>query len=214
MAQMRHYHLLKTTLLLASLAATGTASPAQTNTLPGQSLRPGDHLRITVLSDDKNLSGEFEVAPDSSLKHPLYNQLKVVGVPISQLRATFASFLRKFQREPQFEVEPLFKVTVSGEVKAPNFFLLPPETTLMEAITRAGGPTERANLDQVTLMRDGQKLSLNLGEHGSPREMLTIQSGDQVRLVPRRNVVTGISKMTPLVGLAASVLSVIYILGR
>ena len=212
--QIRHHSLLKTVLLLAGLAATGMTSHAQTNTSPGQSLRPGDHLRITVLSDDKNLSGEFEVAPDSSLKHPLYNQVKVVGVPVSQLRGTFASFLRKFQREPQLEVEPLFKVTVSGEVRTPNFFLLPPETTVMEAITRAGGPTERANLDQVTVMRDGHKLSLNLGERGSPRDVLTLQSGDQVNLARRRNVMTGIGSMTPLFGLTASVLSVIYLLAR
>lgn len=212
--QMRHHYLLKTTLLLAGLVATGMTSPAQTNTGQSPALRPGDHLRITVLSDDKNLSGEFEVAPDSSLKHPLYNQVKVAGVPVSELRGTIASFLRKFQREPQLEVEPLFKVTVSGEVKVPNFYLLPPETTFMDAIARAGGPTERANPDQVTVMRDGHQLSLNLGERGSRREMLTIQSGDQVSLAPRRNVVTGISRITPLFGLAASILSVIVILAR
>jgi polysaccharide export outer membrane protein len=204
----------KTILLLAGLAGTGTKSNAQTNTERVQTLRPGDHLRITVLSDDKNLSGEFEVAPDSSLKHPLYNQVKVAGVPVSQLKGIIASFLRKFQKEPLLELEPLLKVTVGGEVKAPSVYLLPPETTLMDAIARAGGPTERANPDQVAVLRDGHKLALNLGELGSRHEMLTIQSGDHVSLAPRRNVGTGISRIRPFLAVTASLLSVIALLAR
>ena len=212
--QMRHHCLVTAASLLVVLAVNGATARAQMSRAGSQTLRPGDHLRITVLSDDKNLSGEFEVASDSSLKHPLYNRIKVVGIPLTQLRPIFTSFLKQLQREPQVEVEPLFKVTVTGEVKSPNFFLLPPEATLREAITRAGGPTEKANLEKVTVIRDGRKLSLDLRQNNSPPEILTIQSGDEVSLAPRRNFTAGIGSLTPLFGVAASLLSAIYLLSR
>lgn len=200
---------------LVALLAYGVVANAlfasQTEVTSNAVLQPGDHLRITVLSDDKNLSGEFEVAPDSTLKHPLYNQIKVAGVPVGMLRERIASFLRRYQREPQLEVEALFKVTVGGEVRSPAIYYLAPETTVADAIARAGGATDRGNLNKVSISRDGRKVALKLGETGSNRSIETIQSGDQVSVAPHRNVMTSI---TPILGLGASILSAILIISR
>jgi protein involved in polysaccharide export with SLBB domain len=173
-----------------------------------QVIQPGDHIRITVLSDDKTLSGEFEVAPDSTLKHPLYNQVKVGGIPVSMVKDRIASFLRRFQREPQLEVEPLLKVTVGGEVKAPGILFLAPETTIADAIARAGGATDRANLNAITISRGHRKIPVKLGEN-SGSEILTIQSGDQIDVAAQGNVMAHI---TPFVGIAASIVSLMILI--
>lgn len=204
---MRIRYLVKATLLFATLAVSASASVSQTSTPSIAVLQPGDHLRITVLSDDKNLSGDFEVAPDSTLKHPLYNQVKVAGVPLGMLRGRIASFLARFQREPQLEVEPLFKVTVGGEVKAPTIYLFPPETTLADAVARAGGPTDRAKLEDVTVLRGGHRLSYDLSSGSNPQAQ-TIQSGDQI-VVGRRRDIT--SDFLPYVGVALSIVSIIIL---
>jgi protein involved in polysaccharide export with SLBB domain len=177
-------------------------------------LRPGDRLRITVLSDDKNLSGEFEVAPDSTLRHPLYNQVKVAGVPVSMLKEQITSFLRRYQKDPQLDVEPFYKVSVGGEVRTPNVYLLAPQTTIAEAVVRAGGQTSEGNPDFVTVTRDGRRLSFKLSETSALQPAPTIQSGDQISVEARRSTLNRISGITPVLGVAASVLSAIVILSR
>lgn len=203
---------LKIGLVLKSLSFPGDVFSAQAVVTGERGLQPGDHLRITVLSDDKNLSGEFEVSPDSTLKHPLYNQVKVVGVPLPMLKERFASFLRRFQREPQLEVEPLFKVTIGGEVRSPNIYLLPPETTLADAVARAGGATDRGDLDKVTILRDGSKESQSLTRSVTNSGDWTIESGDQITVPQRRNALTTVSSFTPIFGIAASLLSITYVI--
>jgi protein involved in polysaccharide export with SLBB domain len=200
-----YFAILLKSVLLVSLAASGQDSVLPTNVPPGSSLHPGDHLRITVLSDDKDLSGEFEVAADGTLKHPLYNQITVVGLPVSALKEKVASFLRKFQKQPQLEVEPLFKVTVSGEVTKPGVFFLSPETTVRDAVENsAGGTTERANKNAITLSRGVTKTSVRLADESSATGAQTIQSGDHISIGAQRNI---IGNITPLVGIGASLIS-------
>jgi protein involved in polysaccharide export with SLBB domain len=168
-------------------------------------LRPGDHLKITVLSDDKDLSGEFEVAPDGTLKHPLYNRVQVAGVPVTALKEKIASFLRTFQKEPQLEVEPLFQITIAGEVNKPGVFFVAPETTVQKAIERdAGGTNDRANLNAVTLLRDSRRIPVRMAETSAPAEAQTIHSGDYIGIGKQRNIV---GHITPFVGIGASLIS-------
>ena len=196
-------------LIISACIASVRLATTQASVPTGSVLQPGDHVRITVISDEKDLSGEFEVAPDSTLKHPLYNQVKVAGVALPRLRETIAAFLRKFQREPQLEVEPLFKVTVNGEVKNPNIYFLPPETTLADAVGRAGGATDRGNVEHASLMRGGRVASINLRSLTPANALQTIGSGDLISIQPRRNLIGGI---TPFLGIAASLISISVII--
>jgi protein involved in polysaccharide export with SLBB domain len=198
------------TLLFSFLFASNALAYAQPVGAGSPGLRPGDRIRITVLGD-ATMSGEFEVGPDSTLRHPLYNRVKVAGIPVSTLKERIASFLRNFQREPQLEVEPLFKVTVGGEVRSPNILFLPPETTVADAVARAGGATDRGDANRATLLRDGRRLSLSLSGTQARQETQTIQSGDQISVAKKRNVLGGI---TPIIGIAASVVSIMVLLQR
>ena len=207
---MRVISLLRPAVLIGCLAASGGVCAAQVDAPGPPVLRPGDHLRITFLSDEKTLSGEFEVAPDSTLKHPLYNKVKVVGAPLPELKERIASFLRRFQREPQFELEPLFKVSVGGEVRSPNILFLSPETTIADAASLAGGLTNRADPNRVTLLRAGREVSLSLKGSGSNGDML-IRSGDQINVAASRNI-TG--TMLTILGAVVSVASVLILANR
>jgi protein involved in polysaccharide export with SLBB domain len=197
-------------ILVAFLAASARVSSAQVDSAGATAVRPGDHLRITLLGDDKTLSGEFEVGPDSALKHPLYNRIKVVGVPLPQLKEKLASFLRSFQREPRFEVEPLFKVSVGGEVRSPNILFLSPETTIADAVSLAGGSTDRADPNRVTLLRAGREQLLTLKGSGSSGAML-IRSGDQISVAASRNI-TG--TVIAILGAVVSIVSVLILAHR
>lgn len=182
-----------------SSARTQEVSVSHARSVAESVLRPGDHLKITVLGDDKDLSGEFEIAPDGTLKNPLYNQIVITGIPVSALKETITSFLRKLQKEPKVEVEPLFKVAISGEVLRPGIFFLSPETAVRDAIDAAGGTTDRANANAITLSRNDTKIPVRLDDGTR-----MIQSGDRISIPAKRNVMATVA---PFVGIGGTLIS-------
>src|SRR6266568_5207404 len=148
-------------------------------------LRPGDALRIDVWRHPE-MSGEFVVAPDSALEHPLYQVVKVAGVPLPVVRQRLDSLLARYEQGVQFVVEPLFPVTVAGEVRQPNLYRLPQGTTFAQAVAKAGGPTELGRLDKVHVIRRDSAVVINLANGYSRYGALPVASGDQV-LVSRRS---------------------------
>src|SRR5207248_7634121 len=115
-------------------------------------LRPGDMLRLSVWRHPE-LSGDFLVAPDSTVVHPLYQRVQVVGVPLPVVKERLRALLVTYEQGVEFAIEPLFAVTVAGEVRQPNLYRLPQGTTFAQAIAQAGGPTELGRLDRVHVMR-------------------------------------------------------------
>src|SRR5688500_19658141 len=95
--------LLRASPLLLVLVPRGASAQSSAAGEGVAHLRPGDVVRITVW-ENPSMSGEFEIAPDGTLRHPLYNQLKVGGLPVTELRAPIETFLRQYQREPQVEI--------------------------------------------------------------------------------------------------------------
>jgi protein involved in polysaccharide export with SLBB domain len=172
---------LGTALLVASSAAAAVQAPAG-NDPP---LRPGDQLRITVW-DHQELSGDFAVAPDSTLVQPIYQAVKVAGVPLEVVRDRLRSVLTAYEQGVRFVIEPLVSVTVAGEVRQPNLYHLAQGTTFAQAIAQAGGPTELGRLDKVRVIRRDSTMTINLAGGYSRYAALQVASGDQI-LVARRS---------------------------
>jgi protein involved in polysaccharide export with SLBB domain len=172
-------------------------------------LGPGDVVRITVWRRPE-LSGEFIVAADGSLTHPLYRTLRVIGVPLPILETRVQSFLQRFDESPQFVVEPLFRVAVGGEVKRPDLYTLSPETSLAQAIALAGGATERGRQDGVRLLRDGRVTVLDMTRPEAATMRMRIRSGDELTVERRRSVFREyIAPAVTLTGATAAILNVL-----
>lgn len=192
-------------LAAALLLVTATAAHAQSGDA-GASLRAGDKLKITVWENEA-LSGDFEVAPDGTLRHPVYNRLQVVGVPVAELRPRIREFLLTFEREPLVEVEPMVRVVVGGEVRAPSVYYLGPDVTIADAIARAGGVAADGRLDAVTLERDGGRRSLDLTKSGAALAGEQVRSGDQIVVGRRRQLLRDV--VGPLASLAATAVALL-----
>lgn len=192
-------------LKLLAVCAVSLATPevdAQDVAYQPPALRPGDVVKITVWRRPE-FTGEFVIAADGSIQHPLYQNVKAAGVPLSEVSARLHQYLTQYETNPQFVVEPLFKVAVGGEVRSPNLYALPRETTIAQAVAMAGGPSERGRLDRVRLVRGGRSLALDLTRSDEPWAQEPIRSGDQIMLGRRRNY------LTEYIGPLASVVSVI-----
>ncbi len=195
--------------LLAIAAATGAPdAAAQTPVRASATLEPGDLVRIIVWRSEE-LSGDFEIAADGTIRHPLYRSVTAAGVPLDMLEQRLRTLLSRFDAQPQFVIEPRLRVAISGEVREPNLFSLSPELSIAQAIALAGGPTERGRLDQVRLLRDGREIILDLTRPASYGAM-RIRSGDQ-NVVPRRKDTfrDTVAPIAAVTGAAAAVLNVI-----
>lgn len=195
--------------LLAIAAAAGARdAAAQTPGRASATLKPGDLVRIIVWRSEE-LSGDFEIAADGTIRHPLYRTVTAAGVPLDMLEERLRTLLSRFEAQPQFVIEPRLRVAISGEVRQPDLLSISPELSIAQAIAMAGGPTERGQLDRVQLLRGGRVLVLDLTRPAAYGAM-RVQSGDQI-VVPRRKDTfrDTIAPIAAITGAAAAVLNVI-----
>jgi len=147
-------------------------------------LAPGDAIRIMVWRRPE-LSGDFTIAQDGTITHPLYRELNAAGVPMSQLETRMRTFLTRFEATPAFIIVPLFRIFVGGEVHASAIITVPPGTTLAQTITLAGGPTDDGRMDEVRLFRDLKSITVDLTGPNPETARQEVHSGDQI-IVGRR----------------------------
>jgi protein involved in polysaccharide export with SLBB domain len=169
-----------------TLSAQERSAPPASQVVDDPVLRPGDILRVTVWRKPE-LSGEFSVASDGGIRHPLYQAVKVSDVALSEATRRLHEFLKTYEQNPQVLLEPLFRVTVGGEVRMPNLLTLPRETTLAQSIALAGGPTDFGTLERVRLVRGDQELVVNLTDARGQWARTTVASGDQIFVQRRRD---------------------------
>ena len=153
--------------------------PDSTNAEWREELKPGDVLRIQVWHRAE-FSGEFIVGPNGKLLHPLYQDVDVVNLPPSQVNANVAAFLGKYETNPQFIVQPLYRVLVGGEVRQGGLVNVPQTTTLPQAIAFAGGPAQEADMSDVKLLRGRTITVYDLTSLGLVLDTLHVRSGDQI----------------------------------
>lgn len=192
----------RVSLLVALLAALLPLSAlrAQSSAADSVSLRPGDAVRLVVWRQPE-LSGEFPVSPEGTLQHPLLSEVRVVGGSRADIRERLRTALARYEREPSFVFDFLYRVAVGGEVRLPNLYTLSPETTVGQAVAAAGGATEFGRLDNVRLIRGGRETRVNLKDADPAVSEMRIRSGDQIRVVRRSNI------LRDIVGPAASLVA-------
>jgi polysaccharide export outer membrane protein len=202
--------------LLAVIVLSAPASAQESRPQGGQSmLAPGDSVRIVVWRRPE-FSGDFVVAPNGSVTHPLYRTVQVGGVPFATAEANLRRFLTRFEENPEFVMEPLVRVAISGEVDRPRVYALRPETSVAEAVALAGGTTENGNPGRVRLLRveQGQQrqLLVNLNDPAGGAGMMPILSGDQIVVDRRRNFLREV--LVPTLGIIGSIASLGLLVDR
>jgi polysaccharide export outer membrane protein len=175
-------------------------------------LLPGDVLRVTVFRHP-DLSGEFAIASDSTIRHVLYRDVKVVGIPLSEVESRLRkSMVGKYFADtlPPLVVEPLLRITVGGEVRVPNLYTLPRETSLSQAIALAGGPTESGRLDRVRLVRNRESRVIDMTNPADTWPSEPIRSGDQIIVLRRSGgILSVLGPIASLVSAAAAIAALV-----
>lgn len=200
------------TVLGARTLSAQTPAPSADQTM----LSPGDSVRIVVWRKPE-FSGDFVIAPDGSVTHPLFRDVKIAGVPLATAEANLRRYLSQYDQNPQFVMEPLLLVSVSGEVPRPLVFAAQPESSIAEAIARAGGTTQFGNRSHIRVIRNepsgNQRVfyaSLQDPEDRFSRS--PVHSGDQIVIDRKRSFFKDI--FLPALGVIGSVASVGLLIDR
>jgi polysaccharide export outer membrane protein len=212
---MRYFPLLFLTLAalpgIRDLSAQSAAAQADQTMLS-----PGDSVRIVVWRKPE-FSGDFVIAPDGSVTHPLFRDVKIAGVPLPTAEANVRRYLSQYDQNPQFVMEPLLRVSVSGEVPRPLVFAAQPETSIAEAVARAGGTTQFGARNRIRVIRSESSGSqrvffANLQDPSDRTAQSPVRSGDQIVVDRRKSFVKDI--FLPALGVIGSVASVGLLIDR
>jgi len=119
-------------------------------------LGPEDVIEVSVYGE-KDLSIAVPVRPDGKVSIPLIGEIPASGKTATELQKEIAQKYARFISEPAVTVvvkeinSP--KVSVLGEVKTPGMYKIKDRATVLDAIAMAGGLTEYAKRDKVTIIR-------------------------------------------------------------
>ncbi len=152
----------------------------------------GDSVDITVYRhDDLKRSGKID--PSGKIMFPLIGDVQVAGRGIFTLRDELRERLSQYIVDPEVIITVTAvqsqKIIVLGEVNNPGVFTLDSDITVVEAISKAGGMSDDANLNNVLLIRREKDkpniISLDLKnafKGGDLSQNFAMQSGDIIYL--------------------------------
>jgi polysaccharide export outer membrane protein len=119
-------------------------------------LGPEDVLEITVWRN-VDLSKTVTVRPDGRISLPLIGDVSAVGKTTVQLADEISGKLKEYKENPQVTIlvkeVNSYAIYVLGEVAHPGKFPLKSKTTLLQAVTVAGGFTSTAARNKIVVFR-------------------------------------------------------------
>lgn len=180
---------------LWSAAQAQAPAPAQPQTeapLNDYVLGEEDEIEISVYGNE-DLQKTQAVRPGGYITFPLVGSIRASGRTPEQLREQIATQLANFVRNPQVSVivreYNSRKVSVLGEVKAPGLHRISSNINVLEALSRAGGMNEDADLRGTLVLRGQQLVPVDftrLLKQGDPSQNIPLLPGDVI-LVPNLN---------------------------
>jgi polysaccharide export outer membrane protein len=117
---------------------------------------PGDILSIDVWKET-TLSKQVTVRLDGKISLPLVNEIRAIGLTCTQLRNYLTKKYSDYVEFPTVSVTLIEsrskKIYILGRVNRPGEYELLKNMTIIQAISRAGGPTEWAKTSDIRLIR-------------------------------------------------------------
>jgi len=137
----------------------------------GPVLTAGDRIKITIYPEDQYLKGgEMGISAEGNITLPLLGKLNVVGKSLPETEKMLARLLAEdYMVDPEVVVEivgragaeglgTLGTVSILGQVKTPGPVEYPAGgkgLTLLQAISKAGGFSNIANVKNIKVVRKG-----------------------------------------------------------
>ena len=123
-------------------------------------LNQGDTLFISVWGDE-TLNKEVKVLPDGSISFPLAGRIEVANTSTPDVEKALTEKLKTYLSDPQVSVVVTNtegnRFYIIGKVLKPGPFMLAAPTTVLQALSYAGGLDKFADLKDIKVLRNGDK---------------------------------------------------------
>lgn len=150
---------------------------------------PEDQLRVRVWREP-DVSGEVTVRPDGKITLPLIGDLQAAGRTPQALAQNIMEKLSEFLNRPEVTVEVRAvrskKYYITGQVNRTGAFPLTVPTTVLEALSGAGGFQQWAKRKKIVILRGNKRFKFNYNEviEGKNLEQnIYLENGDHI-IVP------------------------------
>jgi polysaccharide export outer membrane protein len=145
-----------------------------------------DVLNVHVWNEEK-FSGPATVHQDGMFTMPLLGDLKAGGMTPVQVEGEVTKALAKYVRQPLVTITVQQvgskKYYMDGQIARPGEFPLVVPTTILEAISKAGGLLPFGNAKKIYVLRGSNRIKFNYKDvlHGKHMEQnIQLESGDHV----------------------------------
>ncbi|UAK26758.1 polysaccharide biosynthesis/export family protein [Sphingomonas nostoxanthinifaciens] len=152
--------------LAIALASQAGAAPQPAKGAPGANadlpsgyrISPGDQLDIYVWGDER-LQRQLSVLPDGTFAFPLAGTIRAAGRAPTDIEAELSKLLASQYKgvAPQVTVSVRaptgMQISVIGRVRSPGTFSPNRYVSVIDALALAGGPTEFADVGNITILR-------------------------------------------------------------
>jgi hypothetical protein len=119
--------------------------------------RRGDRIALMVQAES-TLTDTFTVGSGAELilPPPTTGSLSLKGVLRSELQDKLTEYVGRFRNNSVVRAQPLLRIAVQGEVAHGGIYAVPADAQLADALMAAGGTTEYAKANRVTIARNGR----------------------------------------------------------
>ncbi len=151
------------------------------DSLEGYRLAADDQITIIVFGEPDLSMERVRIAPNGTISMPLIGQVKVAGLTAAEAEQKITELLRNgYLKKPAVTVSVaeyrLFYVT--GEVKKPGGYSYRDGLTVHKAVSLAGGFTERAARNKISITHEGSKTpvkGVKLTDPVRPGDVINVQ---------------------------------------
>ncbi|MEE9432437.1 MAG: polysaccharide biosynthesis/export family protein [Melioribacteraceae bacterium] len=152
-----------------------------------QVLRPGDGINLSFLNITDKIKGQYYIQDNGNIQLPYLGLVNTVGRDFAAIRNQIVKEYSKIYRNPEINIQPLFRIDVLGEVGKPGVYYATGYETFTDILAKAGGETNDADIDGIFILRNESKMEIDLEaifESGNTFSDIGLQSGDKI-YVPR-----------------------------
>jgi len=144
------------------------------------SLGPGDLLSINVFGEDDLSLKEIRVGTNGTISFPLLGEVSVRSMSVRELENALIRQLKDgYLKKPVITVSVIeYRLFyINGEVNKPGGYNFVEGLTIQKAVALAGGFTERASKDKITIETEaapGKIKKVGLNNAVNPGDVITI----------------------------------------
>jgi hypothetical protein len=156
----------------------------------------GDRVVVKV-QGSAGFSDTLVVRSGKVLEIPQMGELPLQGVLRSEINPLLKAHVAKYLRDPVVQATPLVRVGVLGNVGKPGFYYTAADLPLSDVLMTAGGPTNDADVNKISIRRDGNEIIDPEGSSaalakGMSLDMMHVEAGDEINVGRQRTFNWGV----------------------